>query len=360
MNRSVLTLVSLALIIAVVATACATAAAPTATPTKAPPTATAVPTKAPETVSGTITVYSGRTEKLVAPVIERLKKETGVDVKVRYGDTAQLAAAILEEGKNSPADVFFAQDAGALGALVNAQRLVKLPDSTLNKVDARFRAPKGEWVGLSGRARTVVYNTNALKEADLPDSLLGFADAKWKGKIGWAPTNGSFQAFVTALRVTAGEDTAKKWLEGVKANNPKVYQNNTAIVQAVGAGEIEVGFVNHYYLFAFLKEQGEAFPARNYHPRAGDAGSMINVAGAGVLDTSKNPKAAEKFIEFMLNKDSQQYFADQTFEYPTIEGIKTHPQLVPMSQIKTPQIDLGSLADLDKTLKLLRDTGVLS
>ncbi|MBI2907226.1 MAG: iron ABC transporter substrate-binding protein [Chloroflexi bacterium] len=313
----------------------------------------------PEAGKGSLTVYSGRTEKLVGPLIERFQKETGIEAKVRYGDTAELAAAILEEGKNSPADVYFAQDAGALGALLAEKRLTKLPDSILNKVDARFRAPKGEWVGLSGRARTVVYNTKTLKPESLPDSLLGFTDAKWKGKIGWAPTNGSFQAFVTALRLTDGEEAARKWLEGVKANNPKVYKNNTAIVQAVGAGEIEVGFVNHYYLFGFLKEQGESFPARNYHPRAGDSGSMINVAGAGILTTSKNTKAAERFIEYLLSKDAQQYFADETFEYPLIEGVKTHAMLAPMSQIKTPKIDLGSLADLDKTLKLLRDTGVL-
>ncbi len=155
------------------------------------------------------------------------------------------------------------------------------------------------------------------------------------------------------------ERRLRKWLEGIKANNPKVYANNTAIVQAVGAGEIEIGFVNHYYLFSFLKEQGESFPARNYHPRAGDSGAMINVAGAGILTTAKNPKAAEKFVEYMLAKDAQQYFADQTFEYPLVEGIKTHSMLVPLSQIKTPKIDLGSLADLEKTLKLLRDTGVL-
>lgn len=205
----------------------------------------------------------------------------------------------------------------------------------------------------------MVYNTKALKPEDLPDSLRGFTDPKWKGKIGWAPTNGSFQAFVTALRLTDGEEAARKWLEGIKVNAPKLYQNNTAIVQAVGAGEIEVGFVNHYYLFRFLKEQGESFPARNYHPRAGDSGAMINVAGAGILTTAKNAKAAERFIEYLLAKDAQQYFADETFEYPLVDGIKTHSVLLPLSQIKIPQIDLGSLADLEKTLKLLRDTGVL-
>jgi iron(III) transport system substrate-binding protein len=350
-------------LIALLATACAPAAAPATSTSSKAPAGTASPTAATKPaaakVSGTITVYSGRTEALVAPIIERFQKETGVEVKVRYGDTAQLAAAILEEGNNSPADVYFAQDAGALGAVVAAKRLAKLPDSILNRVDARFRAAGGEWVGISGRARTVVYNTKTLKAEELPDSLNGFTDPKWRGKIGWAPTNGSFQAFVTALRVMDGEDAARKWLEGVKANNPKVYANNTAIVQAVGAGEIEVGFVNHYYLFSFLKEQGESFPARNYHPRAGDAGAMMNVAGAGVLTTAKNPAAAQRFVEYLLATDAQQFFANQTYEYPLIQGVSTHPQIVPISQLKMPNIDLNTLADLEKTLKLMRDTGAL-
>ncbi|TAK30428.1 MAG: iron ABC transporter substrate-binding protein [Chloroflexota bacterium] len=309
--------------------------------------------------AGTLTVYSGRDEKLIGPVVERFKKETGVDIKVRYGDTAELAAAILEEGKNSPADVYFAQDAGALGAIASAGRLAKLPDVIVQRVDERFRSPKGEWIGISGRARTVVYNTKALKPEDLPDSILGFADPKWKGKIGWAPTNGSFQAFVTALRITEGDAAASRWLEGIKANGAKTYKNNTAIVQAVGTGEVEVGFVNHYYLFNFLKEQGESFPARNYHPRAGDAGAMMNVAGAGILDTSKNVKTAEQFVQYMLSSSSQQYFADQTFEYPLVEGIKVHPTLVPLAQLKLPKIDLGNLSDLQQSLKLLRDAGIL-
>lgn len=306
-----------------------------------------------------LVVYSGRSKELVGPLLERFTRETGVEVKVRYGDTAELAAAILEEGRNTPADAYFAQDAGALGALSAAGRLTKLPEAILSRVEERFRSPKGDWVGLSGRARTVVYNTKALKPEDLPDSILGFADPRWKGKIGWPPTNGSFQGFVTALRITEGEEAARRWLAGIQANNPKVYRNNTAVVQAVGAGEVEVGFVNHYYLFRFLKEQGEAFPARNYHPRAGDAGALINVAGAGILDTSKRAETVQRFLEYLLSPEAQQYFAEETFEYPLIPGVKTHPLLITLSQIRTPKLDLGSLEDLKGTLKLLQAVGIL-
>ena len=306
-----------------------------------------------------LTVYSGRTEGLIGPLLERFAQETGTDVQVRYGDTAQLAATILEEGEASPADVFLAQDAGALGAVQAAGRFRKLPEATLQKVNPRFRSPLGEWVGLSGRARVVAYNTDRLKPEDLPDSILGFTDPKWKGRIGWAPTNGSFQAFVTALRHTEGEAGARAWLEGIQANQPRVYPNNISIVDAVGKGEIDVGFVNHYYLYTFLKERGESFPVRNYHPRASGAGAMINVAGIGILKTSQNVATAERFVEYLLAQPAQEYFAGETFEYPLAQGVPASPGVEPLTSFQAPNIDLGSLSDLDATLRLLRETGVL-
>lgn len=316
-------------------------------------------TESPANQPATLTVYSGRNEELVGPIIQRFEEQTGIDVRVRYGGTAEMAATILEEGPNSPADVFYSQDAGALGALAKAGRLQKLPDAILKRVAPRFRSPDGLWVGISGRARVVVYNTDKLTEADLPDSIWGFTDPKWKGRIGWAPTNGSFQAFVTALRVIEGDDAARRWLEGIMANEPKVYPKNTPIVEAVARGEIDVGFVNHYYLFRFLDEAGPSFPARNYYPRAGDAGALINVAGVAILDTADNVEAAQKFIAFLLSEEAQTYFAQKTHEYPLVEGIETDPLLKPLSEIKTPNIDLSNLDDLQGTLELLREVGAL-
>ncbi|MBI4498100.1 MAG: iron ABC transporter substrate-binding protein [Chloroflexi bacterium] len=312
-----------------------------------------------QTDGATLTVYSGRNERLVGPLLERFAQETGTDIKVRYGDTAELAATILEEGDQSPADVFLAQDAGALGALAKAGRLRTLSDALLKQVDERFRAPNGQWVGLSGRARVVAYNTKLLQPADLPDSILGFTDPKWTGKLGWAPTNGSVQAVVTALRLTEGEAGAKAWLEGIQRNQPKVYPNNIAIVDAVGKGEIGAGFVNHYYLYSFLREQGDQFPVRNYHPRAGGPGAMVNVAGIGILTTAKHTQVTERFLAFLLGKEAQQYFAQETFEYPLAPDVPTLPGLEPLSSIKAPKLDLGNLADLEGTLRLLRETGVL-
>ena len=308
---------------------------------------------------GPLIVYSGRNENLIGPLIERFREDTGLAVEVRYGDTAELAATILEEGDRSPADVYLAQDAGALGALAAAGRLAPLPDEILQRVDARFRDPDGRWVGLSGRARVVVYHTLTLEPEDLPDSIYGFTDPAWRGRIGWAPTNGSFQAFVTALRLTDGEEAARDWLEGIQANEPRVYANNTAIVQAVGAGEIEVGLVNHYYLYRFLAEEGEDFPARNYTPRAGGAGAMMNVAGAGVLGTSTRREAAEAFLRYMLSEDAQRHLSEETFEYPLASGVAPHPLVTPLEELAVPDIDLGSLADLEETLRLLQGVGVL-
>jgi len=308
---------------------------------------------------GSLVVYSGRNEELVGPIIERFEEESGIDVEVRYGDTAELAATILEEGRNSPADVFFAQDAGALGAVADEGLFVKLPEETLDRVEERFRSPNGEWVGVSGRARVVAYNTEVLSEEELPDSIFGFTDPEWEGRIGWAPTNGSFQAFVTALRVLEGEDRAREWLEGIQANDPRVYANNVAVLQGVASGEVDVGFVNHYYLFRALEEQGEDFPARNYYLQNEDPGALVNAAGVGVLTTADSPEEAQQFVEFLLSEEAQRYFADETFEYPLVDGVETNQELVPLSEIEAPDIDLSNLDDLEGTLELLRETGVL-
>ena len=307
--------------------------------------------------AGSLTIYSGRSETLVDPIMRQFADATGVDVKVKYASTSQLAATLLEEGDNSPADLFFAQNPGGLEAV--GELLAPLPAEILEQVPEWARSPQGKWVGISGRARTVVYNSELLKEEDLPDDLFGFADSKWKERIGWAPTNASFQAMVTAMRAVWGEDLTRRWLEGIQANDPKIYPKNTPQVAAVAAGEIDVGLVNHYYLFRFLAEEGENFPARNYHPRSGGPGAMVMVAGAGVLSTADNPEIAEKFLNFMLSEVGQLYFTTQTFEYPLVEGVKTPSLLVPLEQLNIPDIPAPDLVDLAETQQLLRETGVL-
>ena len=321
------------------------------------PTDSAAPIQS-EGDAGSVTVYSGRSEELVGPLLEQFSEATGIEVEARYGDTAEMANLILTEGENSPADVFFAQDAGALGAVAAEGLLTALPDETLEMVDERFRSPNGEWVGVSGRARVVVYNTEALNESDLPDSIFGFTDPEWSGRIGWAPTNGSFQSFVTALRVIEGEDRAREWLEGIQSNDPSVYEGNNPALDAVIAGEIDVAFVNHYYLMQRLAEDPDA-PAANYFLTGGDPGALVNVAGAGILSTSTNEEAARELVAYLLSPDAQEYFATETKEYPLVAGVGADAELPSLESIGTPEIDLSDLSDLEGTLELLQEAGIL-
>lgn len=306
----------------------------------------------------TLNVYSGRTEGLVAPIFKDFEKASGIRIKVKYGNTAELAGQILEEGKNSPADVFFSQDAGSLGALQKEGIFTALPPEILSKVPEKFRSTKGDWVGVTGRSRTIVYNPDTLKPADFPPSILGFNDPKWKNRLAWAPSNASFQSFVTALRKSEGEDGARKFLQAMKDLGIKSYPNNITIVEAVSAGEIDAGFVNHYYALQ-LGAKNPNLKAVNHFIGNGDIGALVNVAGVGILKTSNAPARARKFIEFLLTPQTQKAFTDKTFEYPMVSGVATNPALLPLDQLKPPAIDLADLADLKGTLALLKDLGLL-
>ena len=306
---------------------------------------------------GELIIYSGRSESLVDPIIQQFKGATGIDVKVKYAGTGALAATLLEEGGNSPADVFYAQDPGGLAAV--SEMMTELPGDVIGMTPEWARSTEGRWVGITGRARVVVYGTDKLTEADLPDDLWGFTEPEWKGRVGWAPTNGSFQAMVTALRAGWGEDRTEEWLRAMIANDVKIYPKNTPQVAAAAAGEIDVGLVNHYYLYRFIAEEGEDFAARNAHLRGAGPGSIVLVSGAGILETADNPENAEAFIRFLLSSVGQQYFAGQTFEYPMVEGVRPSVLLTPLAEIEQPDITLADLSDLAGTQALLQETGAL-
>ncbi len=306
----------------------------------------------------TLTIYSGRSESLVQPIIDRFSEDTGINVEVRYGDTAEMALAILEEGQNSPADLFFAQDAGALGALSKEGRLTTISDSLLERVDPAFRSESDDWVGITGRARVVDYNIHMVDKEDLPDSIWGFVEPQWSGQIGWAPTNGSFQSFITAMRVLEGEERTKEWLEGIMANDPVAYPNNSGTVEGVSRGEVSVGFVNNYYLHRF-QSTDPAYPVA-HHYTSNDAGSMVNIAGLAIVDTADNNTLAEQFIDYMLSEDAQRYFSSETYEYPLISGMSVLGPQLPLSEIDTPDgLDLADIDDLEGTLELLREVGAI-
>jgi iron(III) transport system substrate-binding protein len=269
-----------------------------------------------------------------------------------------MAATILEEGANSPADVYIAQDAGALGALAAEGRLLPLPSDILERVAPQFKSDDGLWVGLSGRARVLAYNTLLVSEDELPASILDLTGETWAQRIGWAPTNGSFQAHLTAMRVLLGDDAARDWLHGIAANGALAYENNRAVLQAVIDGEVEVGLINHYYIYPYL-DQDPDIPAALYFFPAGDPGALINVAGAGIVSTTDQPGLAQRLILFLLGEHAQQYFADTTYEYPLSAGVEPDPRLVQLSDIEAPEIDLSDLSDLQTTLEMLQEAAVL-
>ncbi len=306
-----------------------------------------------------LTVYSGRSESLIGPILESYELASGVSINVKYGKTAEIAALLLEEGDKTPADIFIAQDAGALGVIQSAGMFASIPENILSLVGPEFRSKTGQWIGVSGRARTIVYTLEAVDPDQLPTSILDFTDPKWKGRIGWAPTNGSFQAFVTAMRIHHGEDVAKNWLQGIIANDPKIYPKNTPIVAAAAAGEIDVGFVNHYYLHRFLAEEGEKFGARNYYTAPNDIGTLINVAGAGVIKSSKKQKQAQALVRYLLGDLSQRYFSESTYEYPLASGASSYNKIPELNSLGALNMDLSQMEDLAGTLSLLREVGAL-
>lgn len=305
-----------------------------------------------------LTIYTGRTESLVGPLLERFSEDTGIAIDVRYGDTNDLALLLATEGDRSPADVYWSQSPGATAYLAGRDLLAPLPRSVLDLVAPGFEDPAGRWVGTSGRQRVLVYNREMVAAADLPDSVMDLTAPRFAGKVGVAPTNGSFQDFVTAMRVLEGEDVARDWLKGMAANDAQPYANNNAIVEAVGRGEIPMGLVNHYYNFQFLAED-PGLPSRNHQFAAGDIGGLVIPSSASILASSGKEDDAGRFIAYLLSVGSQKYFADQTFEYPLADGVPAASGVPPLATLRPPAGEQADrLGDIEGTGKLIAESGL--
>lgn len=308
----------------------------------------------------TITVYSGRSENLIAPLLEDFTEATGIEVEVRYAGSADLALLIDQEGDRSPADVFISQSPGALGFLEGNDKLTEIDDALLELVPERWRSESGMWVGLSGRVRVIVYNEDLVDPASLPVSIFELSDDQFRGRVGLAPGNSSFQDFVTIMRETYGDDAALDWLTGMADNDARSYSGNTAIVQAVGRGEVPIGLVNHYYNFRALAEDPGA-NSRNYYFPNGDIGSVLIATGAGILASSDQPELGAQLIEFLLGEDAQQYLTEETFEYPLALGSEPVDILPALTTIDAAFLDLDELGGgLERTKELIDASGLES
>lgn len=305
----------------------------------------------------TLTIYSGRGEELVGPIIERFEEETGIEVEVRYGDSAELAATILAEGEDSPADVFFAQDPASLGSVGAAGLLDELDDEVLGLVPARFSDDDGRWIGVSGRVRVVAYDTSIVDPGTFPADENGFLDPAWAGRVAVAPTNGSFLTFVAAKILLDGEDATLAWLQGMADNDAPTYPKNSAIIAAIDEGQVESGLVNHYYGVRFAAESPDTVVANHFFDSASAAG-LVMPAGVGVLSSGSG--AAVEFVEYLLSEESQRYFAETTFEYPLIDGVDADPSLTPIDELPQPDMNLSDLAGLlDRATELVAEAGLL-
>ena len=315
-----------------------------------------------EADSSALTLYSGRGESLVEPLIEQFEQETGITVNVRYGGTSELAVLLSEEGNRTPADLFWAQDAGALGALQGL--LAQLPARYAEGSLPIYRSTTERWVAASGRARVLAYSPQRLDKSEYPASVFDLTDERYRGRISWAPTNGSFQAFVTAMRVEYGDEVTLQWLQDMAANDTQAYRNNTTQIEALAAGEVDAALVNNYYLLRFLAQDAD-YPVAQRFFAADDIGNLVNIAGIAITvrpgADSPARSNAERFIDFLLSEHAQQYFTDTVYEYPVVEGIEQNPSLesLPTLLQAAPTIDLDALSDLDGTLSLLRQAGVL-
>jgi iron(III) transport system substrate-binding protein len=306
-----------------------------------------------------LVVYSGRSEALVGPIFEQFTQDTGIELDVRYNSSPAIATQLLQEREASPADVVFLQETGYLSVLANANMLQTLPSSLLEQVPERFQEEQGRWMGTSARARVLAYNTNLISEEELPKSLKELADPKYDGKLGWAPSNASFQAHVSGLRTLWGEEATEQWLQAMIKNHPTAYPKNAVQVSAAGTGEITIGWVNHYYLHR-LKQQQPDLPVKNYSfPEQGDAGNMLMIVGAAITQTTDKQEQAEALLNYLVSEDAQLLFANEVFEYPASKAVATNLEVPSLDSIDFVEVDQRSLANIGLTLEMLKRNGLL-
>ncbi|MGE3620563.1 MAG: extracellular solute-binding protein [Acidimicrobiia bacterium] len=305
----------------------------------------------------TITLYSGRDEELVQPLIDRFTEATGIEVEVRYGNSAEMGAQILEEGDATPADVFYSQEVGAVGVLAKAGLLGELPDEIVERAEERFRPAEGNaWVGVTARSRVIVYNPDLV---DPPEGVEELTDPAWAGKVAIVPGNAGFQAFVTGFRVSQGEDAARAWLEAMLDNDVVTnIESNGDVLDAVDAGQIPAGLINHYYWARH--EDRDQLTAQLVFPDGDDPGGLVNATAVAATEQGAGKAAALALVEYLLSDEGQTHFVTETWEYPVVAGIDDPEGIPPLDDLEGPDLDLTDLDSLERTQALLTELGLLS
>jgi iron(III) transport system substrate-binding protein len=309
-----------------------------------------------------ITVYSGQHPETVSALVAAFTKKTGIPVAVRSDDEGVLVSQIIQEGKHSPADVFFTENTPPLVELQQRGLLAPVDASTLANTSAKYSSAQKKWAAISARVSTMVYNTKRLKPSQLPRSILALADPKWKGKLALSPGETDFQPIVTAVAARYGKARALKWLEGIRSNASKhIYPDNETLVAQVNNGQAELGVINHYYWYRLRDELGASkiHSAEKFFA-PGDPGYVIDVSGAGVLASSSHQAEAQKFLAFLVSKQGQEILAhDESYEYPLGSGVQTAKPLVPFATLKPDPITIGQLGNGSGAVTLLRQASLL-
>jgi iron(III) transport system substrate-binding protein len=305
-----------------------------------------------------LVLYNGQHEQTTQALVNAFKQQTGITVTIRSGDEDTLAEQIMQEGSRSPADVIYTENSPALMKLAGQHLLAPVNTSTLAAVPGGDSSPNGNWVGVSGRASVLVYNTSQLKPSQLPSSVMDLASQKWAGKLGIAPGETDFQPIITSIADTYGNAAALTWLKGVKANaGSHTYPDNETLTSEVNSGQVEIGLINQYYWYRLKAEVGAAGMHSALHYLAnGDPGYVLDVSGAAVLASSTHKTAAQKFLAFLVSAQGQQIIASgDSYEYPLRPGVAAHAGLPPLSSLHPDQADtIARLGDGSLALSLLQ------
>lgn len=306
-----------------------------------------------------ITVYSGQHEDFTVALAKGFEEKTGIKVTVRAGEDAELSSQIVTEGERSPADVLLTEEPGTMASLAARGLFAPVEQATLDAVPEQYRAADGSWTGIAGRARVITFNPNKIAETELPKSVLDLADPAWKGKFAYAPS-GAFLGTVTYLRARIGEEKTEAWLQGIKANGVNLKKNG-AIRDAVEAGQIPFGLINHYYWFQQADKVGaDAMKSKLHYIGHDDPGSLVFPSGAAVLKSSKNQEAAQAFLAYAVAADGgQKIIAETTSQYPLAKGAAADPDLKPLAELGGPAYDPNTLADGQGSIDLMTRLGML-